>query len=124
MICLILEVSRRVGSARLRDGVESRLIQERRERGGVKSGRISNKYKRQSRTRAGYMLKQAKQRNYGTIVGGRGDCVRYTSSFWLKEPPKCCTAPQTLLCGSCPCKKLVKLTEEWLYESAKNSGAG
>lgn len=72
MICLILEVSRRVGSARLRDGVEPRLIQERREKGEVKSGRISNKYARQSRTRTGDMLKQAKQGNYGTIVGGGG----------------------------------------------------
>jgi anti-anti-sigma factor len=72
MICLILEVSRRVGSARPRDGVESRLIQERRERGGVKSGRISNRDTLQSRTRAGDMLKQAKQGNYGTIVGGEG----------------------------------------------------
>ncbi|MDH3896985.1 MAG: universal stress protein [Deltaproteobacteria bacterium] len=41
------------------------------ERAGVKSNLISSKYTLQSRTRAGDILKQAKEGNYGTIVMGR-----------------------------------------------------
>jgi len=55
-----------------RSGVEVWLIQERRERAGVKSGRISNKDTLQRRIRAGDMRKLAKQGNCGTIVGRGG----------------------------------------------------
>jgi nucleotide-binding universal stress UspA family protein len=41
------------------------------ERAGVKSNLISSKYTLQSRTRAGDILKQAKEGNCGTIVMGR-----------------------------------------------------
>jgi nucleotide-binding universal stress UspA family protein len=41
------------------------------ERAGVEANRISGKYTLQSLTRAGEILKQAKEGNYGTIVMGR-----------------------------------------------------
>jgi nucleotide-binding universal stress UspA family protein len=41
------------------------------ERAGVNTNLISSKYTLQSRTRAGDILKQAKEGNYSTIVMGR-----------------------------------------------------
>jgi len=45
--------------------------QERLEKAGVLSARISTKYARQSHTRAGEILREAKDGDYGTIVMGR-----------------------------------------------------
>ena len=48
-----------------------RAYQESLEKAGVLAARISTKYTQQSHTRAGEILREAKDGDYGTIVMGR-----------------------------------------------------